>query len=49
MTRKATDTARANQARSDRTAAARMRREGELALLNRLLAELAMPEWYPHQ
>lgn len=27
----------------------KMRREAELALLDKLYAELAMPEWYPHQ
>ena len=29
--------------------AKRMRREGELALLDKLLAEAAMPEWYPER
>jgi hypothetical protein len=29
--------------------ARKMRRQGELALLNRLLAELAMPEMYPEE
>jgi hypothetical protein len=35
--------------RREKGAARRMRREAEMALLNRLYAELAMPEWYPHQ
>jgi hypothetical protein len=36
-------------ARTFRAEAKVMRRDAELALLNRVLAEAAMPEWYPHQ
>lgn len=35
--------------RDDARAARNMRRQAELALLDRLLAEAAMREWYPHQ
>ena len=34
---------------SEIAAAVRMRREAELALLDRLRAEAAMPEWYPER
>jgi hypothetical protein len=34
---------------SESREAYRMRRQAELALLNRMMAEAAMPEWYPHQ
>jgi hypothetical protein len=36
---------RSQQSLADRM----MRREAELVLLDKLYAELAMPEWYPHQ
>jgi hypothetical protein len=36
-------------ARQDAAEAKRMRREAEMTLLNKVLAEAAMPEWYPHQ
>jgi hypothetical protein len=29
--------------------ARRFRRQAELALLDKLLAEASMPDWYPHQ
>jgi hypothetical protein len=33
----------------NRSDAWKMRRAAEKALLDRMLAEQAMPEWYPHQ
>jgi hypothetical protein len=44
----AEDRAKSNLSPESRDARAK-RREAELALLDRLHAELAMPEWYPHQ
>lgn len=35
--------------RTESYEARKLRREAELALLNRLYAEAAMREWYPHQ
>lgn len=43
------DTMKAVQRNSEIRQAKQMRREAELALLDRLLAEAAMAEWYPHQ
>jgi hypothetical protein len=43
------DTKKASRRRSEIASAARLRRESELWLLDRLYAELAMPEWYPER
>lgn len=43
------DRAKGIAKRHDRSEAGRMRREAEMVLLNKLYAEMAMPEWYPHQ
>jgi hypothetical protein len=47
------DREKGHRSRADRfsesSEAQKMRRQAERALLNRVLAEAAMPEWYPHQ
>lgn len=43
------DRKKAIEVRSSGAYARHLRREAELWLLNRLLAEAAMPEWYPRE
>lgn len=43
------DRARGVAVRSEGREARKMRRSAELMLLNKLYAELAMPEWYPER